>query len=137
VYVIEAGQPTSIEALIRIAVALGLRVDCHLVDARRRPDARQDLSADPVHSAMAEFEASQLRAMRYPVGLDEPYQHYQFAGRADLIAWDIEARALLHIENRTRFPDFQEMAGSFNARRAWPTNSESALALLAGAAKRT
>ncbi|MEP7158833.1 MAG: hypothetical protein ABI797_05360, partial [Chloroflexota bacterium] len=50
---------------------------------------------------------------------DEPYQHYQFAGRADVVAWDLETLALLHIENRTRFPDFQDMAGSFNAKRAY------------------
>jgi hypothetical protein len=46
-------------------------------------------------------------------------KHYQFAVRADVVAWDVEARALLHIENRTRFPDFQEMAGSFTAKRAY------------------
>ena len=31
----------------------------------------------------------------------------------------MDARALLHVENRTRFPDFQEMAGSFNQKRAY------------------
>ena len=51
--------------------------------------------------------------------MDEPYQHFQYAGRADLIAWDLEAAALLHIENRTRFPDLQEVAGSFNAKKAY------------------
>ncbi|MEO6349843.1 MAG: hypothetical protein ABIP53_04250 [Candidatus Limnocylindrales bacterium] len=68
---------------------------------------------------MGEFEARHLRLPGYRVGLDEPYQHYQFAGRADFVAWDLEARALLHIENRTRFPDFQDLAGSFNAKRAY------------------
>jgi hypothetical protein len=51
--------------------------------------------------------------------MDEPYQHYQFSGRADLVAWNLDAAALLHIENRTRFPDFQDMAGAFNAKRAY------------------
>jgi len=68
---------------------------------------------------MGEFEARHLRLLGLPTGLDEPYQHYQFAGRADLVAWDVDVRALLHIENRTRFPDLQDMAGSFNAKRAY------------------
>ena len=55
---------------------------------------------------MGEYEASHLRALGFKVGIDEPYQHYQFAGRADLVAWDVDARAFLHIENGTRFPDF-------------------------------
>ncbi|MDP8903995.1 MAG: hypothetical protein M3N29_01535 [Chloroflexota bacterium] len=58
-------------------------------------------------------------ALGVPVGLDEPYQHYQFAGRADVVAWDVSRRALLHIENRTRFPEFQHMAGAYNAKRAY------------------
>jgi hypothetical protein len=51
--------------------------------------------------------------------MDEPYQHYQFAGRADVVAWDRERRALLHIENRTRFPNVQEALGSYGAKRAY------------------
>ena len=74
---------------------------------------------DAVHSAMGEFEARHLRGLGSRVGLDEPYQNYQLAGRADIVAWDFDARALLHIENRTRFPDFQEMAGAYNAKRAY------------------
>lgn len=54
-----------------------------------------------------------------PVGIDEPYQHYQFAGRADVVAWNPDRAALLHLENRTRFPDFQHAAGSFNSKRAY------------------
>ena len=68
---------------------------------------------------MGELEAAHLRRLGFAVGMDEPYQHYQFAGRADVIAWDLGRQALLHIENRTRFPDFQEMAGAFNAKRAY------------------
>ena len=55
----------------------------------------------------------------HEVLLDEPYQHYQFAGRADVLAIDRQRRALLHIENRTRFPDLQAFAGSYNAKRAY------------------
>jgi len=119
VYRIEAGQPASSDAGARVAVALGRRLELGLVDPRRRPGTGRDLERDLVHSAMGEFEARHLRALGLAVGIDEPYQHYQFAGRADLVAWDLDTRALLHIENRTRFPDFQEMAGAYNAKRAY------------------
>jgi hypothetical protein len=118
VYLIERGEPASSEAAVRLASALGLRLQFELVDPRKRADAPLR-AADPVHAAMGEFEAARLRSLRYPVGLDEPYQHYQFAGRADVVAWDTEGRAVLHLENRTRFPDFQEMAGAYNAKRAY------------------
>jgi transcriptional regulator with XRE-family HTH domain len=118
-YQVEAGQPSSIEAVVRMASALGLRLDAELIDPRKRDQLRHNLSADAVHSAMGEFEAGHFRALEFKVSLDEPYQHYQFAGRADVIAWDPDLRALLHIENRTRFPDFQEMAGAFNSKRAY------------------
>jgi hypothetical protein len=68
---------------------------------------------------MGEFEARRLRRLGYEVGIDEPYQHYQFAGRADVVAWHRARRALLHVENRTRFPDVQEFAGAYNAKRAY------------------
>jgi hypothetical protein len=55
----------------------------------------------------------------FTVAIDEPYQHYQFAGRADLLAWDLTSRALLHVENRTRFPNLQDAIGSYNAKRAY------------------
>jgi transcriptional regulator with XRE-family HTH domain len=118
VYAIEAGKAGSAATNARLAVALGRHVALSLIDPRRR-DNRPELSADPVHSAMGEIEARQLRRHGLPVGIDEPYQHFQFAGRADLIAWDLHKRAFLHIENRTRFPDFQEMAGAYNAKRAY------------------
>jgi transcriptional regulator with XRE-family HTH domain len=119
VYLLEGGESASTEAALRLATALGLRVEIDLVDPRRRTDLRPVRLADPVHSAMGEFEAGHLRRLGYPLGLDEPYQHFQFAGRADVAAWDVQRRALLHLENRTRFPDFQEMAGSYNAKRAY------------------
>jgi hypothetical protein len=118
-YRVEAGRSASTEAATRLANALGLRLEFQLTDPRRRADSRTALSADPVHSAMGEFEVGHLRAMGFPIGVDEPYQHYQFAGRADVVAWDLTQAALLHIENRTRFPDFQEMAGAYNAKRAY------------------
>ena len=122
VYAIEAGRSGSAEAAARIAAALGRRAELKLVDPRKR-ETRPSLSADPVHSAMGELEAAHFAGLGFRVGIDEPYQHYQFAGRADLVAWDVDARALLHIENRTRFPDFQEMAGAFNAKREYLADS--------------
>jgi transcriptional regulator with XRE-family HTH domain len=118
VYALEAGRVASADVASRVAAALSRRVELTLVDARKR-DTRPNLSVDPVHSAMGEFEAAHFQALNLAVSLDEPYQHYQFAGRADLAAWDVDARALLHIENRTRFPDFQEMAGAYNAKREY------------------
>jgi transcriptional regulator with XRE-family HTH domain len=117
-YQVRRGDQASIEAALRLVAALGLKLDFGLVDPhrRQRADGRQ---ADVVHSAMGEWEAGWLRRLGLPVGLDEPYQHYQYAGRADVTSWDLDLRALLHIENRTRFPDFQEMAGAFNAKRAY------------------
>ncbi|MEP7378691.1 MAG: helix-turn-helix transcriptional regulator [Chloroflexota bacterium] len=117
IYLAERGDAVSLEVMARVATALGLRMEVDLVDPRRRQLTGRP--SDPVHSAMGEHEAAHLRRHGRAMGLDEPYQHYQFAGRADFLAWDVEARALLRIENRTRFPDFQEMAGSFNAKRAY------------------
>jgi transcriptional regulator with XRE-family HTH domain len=118
VYLMEAGRAVSAEAAVRLVTALGLRLEMELIDPRRRD--RPQRTTDWVHSAMGEFEARRLRELGRPVGIDEPYQHYQFAGRADVVSWDLDARALLHIENRTRFPDFGEMAaGAFTAKRAY------------------
>lgn len=119
VYLLERGEPVSVEAVARLADALGLRLEAGLVDPRKRERWPLNLAADPVHSAMGEFEAAQLRSLGFRVGIDEPYQHFQFAGRADVVAWDVASRALLHLENRTRFPDLQQTAGSYNAKRSY------------------
>lgn len=120
VHALESGQPGSLWSYARIADALGLRLEFALVDPRRRDrpsgHARDE---DPVHAAMGEVEARHLLGLGFDVSLDEPFQHFQFAGRADLVAWSVERRALLHIENRTRFPNLQEAYGSFNAKRAY------------------
>jgi len=112
---LERGACGSIETYVRVSRSLGLELRVEMLDPRARSSVRQD--ADLVRSAMGEFEIAHLRDRGYGVGVDEPYQHYQFAGRADVVAWDRERRALLHIENRTRFPDLQAVAGSFNAKR--------------------
>jgi transcriptional regulator with XRE-family HTH domain len=115
---IESGRRASMESYVRLAHALVLSLEVELTDPRRRrgPSARDE---DPVHAAMGELEAAHLRALGFQVAIDEPYQHYQFAGRADVVAWSASDRALLHIENRTRFPNLQEAAGSYNAKRAY------------------
>ena len=85
--------------------------------ARRPSDGGEDF----VHAAMGEFEARALARPGVRVSIDEPYQHYQFAGRADVLAWDSEN--LLHIENRTQFPNLQDAAGSYNAKRQYLASS--------------
>lgn len=120
VHNVEAGATAGLESYARIAAALGLRPSLVFADAHARaqspaaPDPGRE-AADFVHAAMSELEAAALARPGRTVGIDEPYQHYQFAGRADVIAW--ERRDLLHIENRTRFPNLQEAAGSYNAKR--------------------
>jgi transcriptional regulator with XRE-family HTH domain len=111
---VEAGNVPSLETCARLANALGLRLEVDLVDPRRKTATR---SEDPVHAAMGEWLVRLLRPHRYVVALDEPYQHYQFAGRADVLSWQLEPPALLHVENRTRFPNLQETFGGYNAKR--------------------
>jgi transcriptional regulator with XRE-family HTH domain len=114
---VESGGAASLETYARLATALGLRFDAAFTDPRRRTVPLD--GADLVHAAMGEAEARQLRSLGFEVGLDVPYQHYQFAGRGDVVAWHRERRALLHLENRTRFPDLQQAFGSYNAKRAY------------------
>jgi hypothetical protein len=105
--------------LVAVATALGLSVELELADRRRSSRIPSIRQRDSVHAAMGEFEAAHLRQLGHHVAIDEPYQHFQFAGRADLVAWDDRRRHLLHLENRTQFPDLQDAAGSFTAKRAY------------------
>ena len=121
---VEAGSVLTLESYARLATALGLRPSLDLADVRGHDRGRGPRGAraghhagDLVHAAMGEIEARALAGPGRTVAIDEPYQHYQFAGRADLLAWDPEN--LLHIENRTQFPNFQEAAGSYNAKRQY------------------
>jgi transcriptional regulator with XRE-family HTH domain len=113
VNLVEAGRRVSLDMYARVATALGLSMDVD-ISSRRRRGRRRD--GDLVHAAMGEDEARLLSVFDCRVAIDYPYQHYQFAGRADVLAWSEPDRALLHIENRTRFPDLQDAAGSFNAK---------------------
>lgn len=96
-YRIEAGKPAFTLTVEGVASALGRRAVLQLVDLRRRADARAALSADPVHSAIGEIAAAHLRGVGFRVGIHEPYQHFQFVGRADVVSWDLEVAAFLHI----------------------------------------
>jgi transcriptional regulator with XRE-family HTH domain len=116
-HAIEHGRPASLGSYASIARALGLELRLELFDPRKRtPTARAE---DPVHAAMGEMIVARMAGHGFRVAIDEPYQHYQFAGRADVLAWDLSSRALLHDENRTRFPNLQDALGSYNAKRAY------------------
>lgn len=119
VHSVESGEVASLESYARLGAALGLRPTFEFAGGRVQ---RQALGGgDFVHAAMGEFEARALARPGVRVSIDEPYQHYQFAGRADVLAWDEEN--LLHIENRTQFPNLQEAAGSYNAKRQYLASS--------------
>jgi transcriptional regulator with XRE-family HTH domain len=120
----EAGSVLTLESYARLATALGLRPNLDLLDSRAHagtPALGRTDPSDLVHAAMGELEARALRGSKRTLAIDEPYQHYQFAGRADVLAWDREN--LLHIENRTRFPNLQEAAGAYNAKRQYLAGS--------------
>ena len=116
-HAIEHGRPASLESYASDARALGLELRVDLLDLRKRATAVR--AEDPVHAAMGEMIAARMAGHGFTVAIDEPYQHYQFAGRADVLAWDLDRRALLHVENRTRFPDVQDAIGSYNAKRRY------------------
>lgn len=116
VHGIEAGRVAALETYLRLAAVLGLSPRFTMLPERA---ARAQRDADPVHAAMGEVLAGHFRRLGFEVLLDEPYQHYQFAGRADVVAVDRQARALLHVEDRTRFPDIQAFIGTFNSKKAY------------------
>lgn len=116
VHRVESGAASSLDGYARLGVALGLDMRFALASDRAQ-GARRD--ADAVHAAMGEMEARHFGALGHEILLDEPYQHYQFAGRADVVVVDRDRRTLLHIENRTRFPDIQGFAGSYGSKRAY------------------
>jgi transcriptional regulator with XRE-family HTH domain len=115
---LESGVPVSLETYCRVTTALDLWPDLLASDPRLRQRGH-GRDQDFVHAAIGELEAKRLRGHGFGVAIDEPYQHYQFAGRADVIAWDLGHRALLHIENRTVFPNIQEALGSYASKRSY------------------
>jgi transcriptional regulator with XRE-family HTH domain len=117
IHAIEHGRPAGLQTYAAIALALNLELRFDLVDPRKR--AASAHAEDPVHAAMGETIASRLASHGFEIAMDEPFQHYQFAGRADVLAWDRANRSLLHVENRTRFPNVQDALGSYNAKRRY------------------
>jgi hypothetical protein len=116
-HAIEHGRAASLATYVALGRAIGRELHVDLVDPRRRASTMR--REDPVHAAMGEMLAARLSANGMVVAIDEPYQHFQFAGRADLLAWDPMARDLLHVENRTRYPNIQDAIGTFNAKRRY------------------
>jgi len=115
----ESGRVVSLETYARLATALNLRPSL-VLDAVRGGSMRPAGSTrDVVHAAMGECEAAHLARLGLKVAIDEPYQHFQFAGRADVLAWDLDQHRLLHIENKSRIDDLQDLAGAYNAKRAY------------------
>lgn len=117
VHAVEHGRQAGLASYAAIAGALGLEPAFDLVDRRRRTSVMR--REDPVHAAMGEAIAERLQSFGHEIALDDPFQHYQFAGRADLLAWSLTRRALLHVKNRTRFPNIQEAFGSYNVKRRY------------------
>ena len=74
---VESGAAASLEACVRIAVALGMEFEFGLRDPHLTRPQRQ---ADPLHAALGEIEARQLAPHGCIVRVDEPYQHYQSQG---------------------------------------------------------
>lgn len=114
---VESGGPASLTAYARLAQVLNLELQVAIVDPRRATTLRQD--SDLLHALLGELEAKLLVPHGRPVGIDEPWQHYHFAGRADLVTWDVKRQALLHIENKTQLPDLQDAIGRFKSTQAY------------------
>src|SRR4051794_39273660 len=71
IYLLERGEPTSLELVIRALSALGLRLEFEAIDPRRRARTAVSRAEDPVHAFMGEFEAGRLRSNGHKVGIDE------------------------------------------------------------------
>lgn len=121
VHNVETGAPASLDTYARLAKALGRELRVHLSIPGRQSALRVD--ADLVHAAMGERQAAMLQSHAFLVSVDEPWQHFHFAGRADILAWDLARSAILHIENRTRFPDVQDAVGRFRGKRRYLTTA--------------
>lgn len=117
VYLVERGDPTSLDTYVRLAAVLGLHLEMRLEDTRSK--ARLSRQEDPVHAAIVETLAARYAAQGRRVGADEPFQHFQFAGRADVIAVDEAGPDLLHHEVKTAVPNVGELAGAWNVKRQY------------------
>jgi transcriptional regulator with XRE-family HTH domain len=111
---LEDGKPGALLTYLRMGAALGLRLDLDLVG----PATALELE-DAVHAVMGEVQARRFGTGTREVFIDEPYQHFRFAGRGDLVVVDRAVRALEHSENKTRIVNVGELGGSFNAKTQW------------------
>ena len=117
VYLVERGEPTTLETYARLGVALGLRLEAALDDPRSR--ARPGRAEDPVHAAIVEMLAARYAAQGRHVAADEPFQYFQFAGRADVTVVDPTGPDLLHHEVKTAILNVGELAGAWNVKRRY------------------
>ena len=117
VYRVERGEPSTFETYARLGAALGLRLDASLEDPRSH--ARLGRADDPVHAAIVEMLAARYSGQGRVVAADEPFQHFQFAGRADVTAVDPAGPDLLHHEVKTALPNVGELAGAWNVKRRY------------------
>jgi transcriptional regulator with XRE-family HTH domain len=117
VYLVERGERSTIETYARLGAALGLRLEASLDDPRSR--VRPPRAEDPVHAAIVDLLAARYAAQGRLVTADEPFQHYQFAGRADLAVIDPAGPHLLHHEVKTAIPNVGELAGAWNVKRQY------------------
>jgi transcriptional regulator with XRE-family HTH domain len=115
VYLVERGEPTTLETYARLGSALGLPLEVSMEDPRAKP--RPGRAEDPVHASIVEMLAARYYAQSRLVMADEPFQHYQFAGRADVMAVDPAGPDLLHHEVKTALLNIGELAGAWNAKR--------------------
>lgn len=114
---VESGEPATIETYARVAKALNRELSMDLT-LPGRPSSPRD-GTDLVHALMGEVQMATLRPHGFRLAVDEPWQHFHFAGRADVLESDPQQRALLHLENRTAFPDVQDAIGRFATKRRY------------------
>jgi transcriptional regulator with XRE-family HTH domain len=121
VYLVERGEPTTIETYARLGSALGLPLEANLEDPRTGTYTRR--AEDPVHAAIVETLAARYAGQGRIVAADEPFHHYQFAGRADVTAVDPAGPDLIHHEVKTAIPNVGELAGAWNVKRQYLVGS--------------
>lgn len=111
---LERGGTGGLATYLRLADVLGLRLTWELHALAHTLEAE-----DAVHAVMAEVQARRFGTGQRRVLIDEPYQHFRFAGRGDLVVVDRARSALHHSENKTRIVNVGELSGSFNAKCRW------------------
>ncbi len=116
VYRVERGDLSTLETYARLGAALALPIEVSFDDPRTRAPRRAE---DPVHAAIVEMLAARYATQDRLVVADEPFQHYQFAGRADLAVIDPAGPDLLHHEVKTAIANVGELAGAWNVKRQY------------------